>query len=182
MRSIPFLLFLVVGGGCVVGFSPRSGRQLQNAQHHQRATSSSRSRSRPLYAIVVKKPTFNKATQKWERASNDNGEYPYDAVGALLRHGPAPFFTRILNPDEYEQGILKYMATASVSRAEATGNMDAKINNGPDWAFQKMAEKKGAPKVDYTVLKKKDAALVIVWALFITPLTISVIYKTVSQF
>ena len=177
MRSFLFLLFFV---GSVVAFAPRPG---QHQQQHQTVSSSSSSRPLTLlYARRMPKPTFNKSIQKWERASSDNGEYPYDAVGALLRHGPAPFLIRILNPDEYEQGVLKYMATAGVSRAEAVGNMDAKINNGADWAYQKMAEKNGAPKVDYTVLKKKEAALVIIWAVFITPLTINVIYKTFSQF
>ena len=74
------------------------------------------------------------------------------------------------------------MATAGVDRAEATGNMDAKLNNAMDWTYQKMAEKKGAAKVDYTRLKKKDAILVAVWAFGITPLAISVIQQTVSQF
>lgn len=132
--------------------------------------------------LRAKKPTFNQTTQKWERASDDDGKYPYDALGALLRHGPAPFLTRLTNPSEYEQGVLKYMASTGVSRAEATGNMDAKLNNAADWAFQKLAEKKGAPKVDYTRLDKKEAALVIIWALGITPLVISVIGQTISQY
>jgi hypothetical protein len=133
-------------------------------------------------ALSAAKPKYDAKTQTWTPASGDDGKYPYDAVGALLRHGPAPFFTRLTNPGEYEQGILKYMANGGVSRAEATGNMDAKLNNGQDWMLQKMAEKKGAAKVDYTELKKKDAILVLVWAFGITPLGISVIQKTVSQF
>ena len=52
------------------------------------------------------------------------------------------------------------MATAKVDRAEATGNIDAKLNNAIDWAYQKMEEKNGKPKVDYTRLDKKQAALV----------------------
>ena len=130
----------------------------------------------------LKPPTFHKITQKWERASGDDGVYPYDAFGALLRHGPSSFLSRISNPSEYEQGILKYMAATGVSRAEATGNMDAKLGNAADWAFQKLAEKNGAPKVDYTKLDQKNTILRVVWALFITPLVISVILQTVSQF
>jgi len=128
------------------------------------------------------KPKFDTQSQKWEKAADDDGDYPYDAVGALLRHGPAPFLARLVNPTMYEQAVLKYMAVEGVSRAEATGNMDAKLNNAADWAYQKMEEKRGAPKVDYTRLKKKDAILVIVWALGITPLTVYVIQKTLSQF
>lgn len=74
-------------------------------------------------------PTFDDATQRYIKNPNDDGVLPYDAIGAALRHGPVPFFTRIFNADEYEQGVLKYMGTAKVSRAEAVGNMDAKLNN-----------------------------------------------------
>lgn len=105
-------------------------------------------------------PTLNKDTNRWEKNAADDGEYPYDAIGSALRHGPSPFLTRVFNADEYEQGILKYMATAKVDRAEATGNIDAKLNNAIDWAYQKMEEKNGKPKVDYTRLDKKQAALV----------------------
>ena len=133
-------------------------------------------------ALSAAKPKYNAKTQTWTPAAGDDGKYPYDAVGALLRHGPAPFISRVTNPGEYEQGILKYMASSGVSRAEATGNMDAMLNNRPDWMSQKMAEKKGAAVVDYTELKKKDAILVLVWAFGITPLGISVIMKTASQF
>jgi len=69
-------------------------------------------------------PKFDEASQRWIKNPNDDGEYPYDAVGALLRHGPSPFITRLTNADEYEQGILKYMAVAKVSRAEATGTLE----------------------------------------------------------
>jgi len=131
---------------------------------------------------MAAKPTLNKKTGRWEKAKDDDGVYPYDAFGSLLRHGPSPFFTRLTNPDEYEQGVLKYMSTAGVSRAEATGNIDAKLNNALDWAYQKQAERNGAPKVDYTELKKKNAILTIIWALGITPLAIKVIYETVTQF
>jgi hypothetical protein len=135
-----------------------------------------------LSAAKQRKPTYDAKTQRWTPAAGDDGKYPYDALGALLRHGPSPFITRLTNPDTYEQGIMKYMNNAGVSRAEATGNMDAQMNNPADWMFQKTAEKNGAEKVDYTVLKKKDAILVLVWAFGITPLGISVIQQTVSQF
>ena len=82
-------------------------------------------------------PTFNKETGRYEKSPLDDGKYPYDAIGAALRHGPSPFLTRVFNADEYEQGILKYMASAKVERAEATGNIDAKLNNAMDWAYQK---------------------------------------------
>lgn len=127
-------------------------------------------------------PTFDEKTNRWIKNPNDDGVYPYDAVGSALRHGPSPFLTRVTNADEYEQGILKYMATAKVSRAEATGNIDAKLNNALDWAYQKMEEKKGKPVVDYTRLDKKQAALTAVWAFGITPLVLNVVVSTVDQF
>lgn len=88
-------------------------------------------------------PTFDDATQRYVKNPLDDGKYPYDAVGSALRHGPSPFLTRIFNADEYEQGILKYMGTAKVSRAEATGNVDAKLNNVLDWQYQKNGRKEG---------------------------------------
>jgi hypothetical protein len=135
-----------------------------------------------LAAVASKtKPKFNKSSNKWERSPKDDGAYPYDAVGALLRHGPSAFLTRVTNAEEYEQYVLNYMAEIGVDRGEATGNIDAKLNNAADWAYQKMEENKGKPKVDYTALKAKDAALALIWAFFITPLTVSVIQQTLSQ-
>ena len=128
------------------------------------------------------KPTFDKATETWQKAPSDDGKYPYDAVGALLRHGPGPFIKRVTDSKGYEQDVLQYMSATGCSRAEATGNMDAKLNNAADWAYQKLEEKKTGKKVDYTVLKKKDAALTIIWALGITPLVLSSVAQTVSQF
>lgn len=159
------LLLVTILCASAFAFAPQSS--------NKRATATS---------LFARKPTFNKKTETWEKASDDDGLYPYDAVGSLLRHGPSPFITRLTNADEYEQAVLKYMANAGVSRAEATGNMDAKLNNAMDWTYQKMAEKNGAPKVDYTTLKKKNAILVAVWAFGITPLALSVIQQTVSQF
>ena len=49
-------------------------------------------------------------------------------------------------------------------------------------AYQKMEEKNGKPKIDYTVLDPKQAALTSVWALGITPLAINVISSTLNQF
>lgn len=127
-------------------------------------------------------PTWDTTTKKWIQAPGDDGEYPYDPVGSLLRHGPAPFLKRVTDPVGYEQDVLGYMAKASVSRAEATGNMDARANNAADWTYQKMKEKKGAPAVDYTVLDRKQAILTSVWAFFITPLAVSVFLETFQQF
>mmetsp|Transcript_66646 Transcript_66646/g.74664 ORF Transcript_66646/g.74664 Transcript_66646/m.74664 type:complete len:213 (+) Transcript_66646:159-797(+) len=124
------------------------------------------------------RPSYDTQNNLYIINPNDDGIYPYDPIGSLLRQGPAPFWTRLTNADEYEQGILKYMYNAKVNRNEATGNIDAKINNVLDWQYQKREEMKGAPKVDYTELSEKDAILVPVWAFCITPLVISILQKT----
>ena len=173
LLSLTAALALVCGCTTVAAFAP---------QQRMAAAPSKQSANALFLSLFARKPTYNKTTQRWEKAPDDDGIYPYDPIGSLLRHGPSPFFTRISNPDEYEQAVLKYMATANVSRAEATGNMDAYLNNANDWSYQKMEEKKGAPKVDYTVLKTKQAILSSAWALLITPLVIRVIYKTIFQF
>ena len=74
------------------------------------------------------------------------------------------------------------MLSANCDRAEATGNTDAKLNNAMDWAYQKMEEKNGKPKVDFTRLDKKQAVLTVVWAFGITPLAINVVWNTADQF
>eukprot|EP00584_Thalassiosira_punctigera_P003691 CAMPEP_0172535350 /NCGR_PEP_ID=MMETSP1067-20121228/7403_1 /TAXON_ID=265564 ORGANISM="Thalassiosira punctigera, Strain Tpunct2005C2" /NCGR_SAMPLE_ID=MMETSP1067 /ASSEMBLY_ACC=CAM_ASM_000444 /LENGTH=207 /DNA_ID=CAMNT_0013320281 /DNA_START=96 /DNA_END=719 /DNA_ORIENTATION=+ len=116
----------------------------------------------------AKPPTFNKATSLWE-PSVETEEQPYGPWGSFLRGGPAPFVVRALNPADYDQAVFKYMAQTGCSRAEAQGNMDAFFNNAADWAYQKGEEARGRPVVDYTELKPKQAALVVTWALFVTP-------------
>jgi hypothetical protein len=124
------------------------------------------------------RPSFDAEKNLYIRNPNDDGVLPYDPIGSLLRQGPAPCWTRLTNGNEYEQGILKYMFNARVERAEACGNIDAKLNNVMDWNYQKRAELNGAPKVDYNRLDQKQAYLVSAWAFGITPLVISMAQKT----
>ena len=172
MRFLPFITFVALA---VVGSTNAFLVVGPNKVAATTSSSSTALKARGAY------PTFDKETQKWVKAKSDDGEYPYDAIGALLRHGPAPFFTRITNPDEFEQGVLKYMAVAKVSRAEATGNMDAKINNAVDWAFYKMEEKRTGKKIDFTYLDKTQAIKTGVWAVFIIPTVAYVVEKTISE-
>mmetsp|Transcript_25925 Transcript_25925/g.63449 ORF Transcript_25925/g.63449 Transcript_25925/m.63449 type:complete len:102 (-) Transcript_25925:33-338(-) len=81
------------------------------------------------------KPKPNKATDRWEPSPADDGEYPYDTIGALLRHDPLALF----NCGEYEQFILNY-----TSRLRQWDR--AEVCQPVDWLFQKMEEKKGKPK------------------------------------
>ena len=101
-------------------------------------TSPSSSVRQSIGVLSAKKPTFNKSTQKWEPASGDDGKYPYDAIGSFLRFGTGPFLKRVTDANGYEQDVLEYMAGTGASRAEATGNMDAKLFNPADWAYQKV--------------------------------------------
>jgi hypothetical protein len=111
-----------------------------HVHHKVAALSTSMSPVSRLFAApnYSSKPIFDKTTQKWKPSPKDDGKYPYDAVGALLRHGPVPFFQRIFNPQGYEQSVLQYMASTGCSRAEATGNMDAKLNvrRHNEWGFE----------------------------------------------
>eukprot|EP00559_Dactyliosolen_fragilissimus_P006966 CAMPEP_0184856850 /NCGR_PEP_ID=MMETSP0580-20130426/2028_1 /TAXON_ID=1118495 /ORGANISM="Dactyliosolen fragilissimus" /LENGTH=113 /DNA_ID=CAMNT_0027352111 /DNA_START=225 /DNA_END=563 /DNA_ORIENTATION=- len=95
-------------------------------------------------------PRFDPSTQKWYPTKPDEeASSGYGPLGSLIRAGPLPFFQRIINPDQYEQGVLKYIAQEGVSRIEAQGNMDAYIENPNDWTYQKLQEKQGKPKRDY---------------------------------
>ena len=116
----------------------------------------------------AKPPTYSKDTQLWT-PSSETEDVPYGPWGSFLRGGPTPFVLRLLSADQYDQAVFKYMAQTSCSRSEAQGNMDAFFNNGADWAYQKSEEARGRPVIDYTTLKPKQAALVITWAVFVTP-------------
>eukprot|EP00980_Cylindrotheca_fusiformis_P028296 scaffold22589_cov138-Cylindrotheca_fusiformis.AAC.59 len=112
-------------------------------------------------------PKYNSETSQWTPSSSDEGPSAgYPAFGSLLRQGPSPFIQRILNPDDYEQGVLKMMANEGMSRNEAQGNMDAYIRNPNDWALQKVEESRGAPKLDYANVNMNsgDLALTAVWS------------------
>ena len=57
------------------------------------------------------------------------------------------------------------------------------MNKATDWVYQKMEERmKGKPKVNYTRLDKKQAALTAVRVLGITPLAINAVWITTDQF
>jgi len=56
-------------------------------------------------------PKFDKQLNKWVPSSSEEGpEAGYDIWGTVIRHGPVPFFNRIVKADEYEQGVLNFMA------------------------------------------------------------------------
>ncbi|CAJ1946224.1 unnamed protein product [Cylindrotheca closterium] len=111
-------------------------------------------------------PKFDPTTQKWIPQNDEEATPAYGPVGSLIRAGPLPFVQRVLNGEEYEQGVYKMMATEKCDRLEAQGNMDAYLENPQDWAVQKMAEKKGAPKRDYGNANTSPKQLILsgIWA------------------
>jgi len=50
-------------------------------------------------------PRFDKTSEKWITDVPEEMEgSSYGPIGTLYRAGPKPFFTRIFNPDTYDQG------------------------------------------------------------------------------
>jgi hypothetical protein len=110
----------------------------------------------------VSLPTFNKKTQKWEPPANP--EVGYGLTGTLLRNGPVPFFTRLTNPEDYDQAVMKFQATEQCPRDEAQGNMDAYFENPNDWAYQRVVEQNGGYKKKYGApLDTKQIVLTVTW-------------------
>lgn len=83
-----------------------------------------------------------------------------------IRFGPKPAIIRLINPSDYEQGVLKMMASEkSWDKQEAQGNFDAYLENPNDWAFQKNEEKKGGFKREYGKMPStKQLGLNAVWS------------------
>ena len=103
--------------------------------------------------------------EKWVATSD--AELPTAGYGmgkTLLLQGPKPFLTRLLQPDDYEQAVLKFMATDQCDRSTAQGNMDAYLRNPQDWMYNRMEEEKRGIKIDYTRISPKEILLVLVWS------------------
>ncbi|KAL7448263.1 hypothetical protein ACHAWC_000486, partial [Mediolabrus comicus] len=125
-------------------------------------------------------PRFDKSTERW--ITDDPAEMAgasYGPIGSLYRAGPKPFFTRIFNPDTYDQAVLKYMAQDGCDRKEAQGNMDAFLDNMQDWAYQKTQEQNGAYKKDYANanMQPKQVILSTVWGVGVIYFIGSLIYN-----
>lgn len=103
----------------------------------------------------------------------------YDVIGTFIRQGPKPAFTRIFQPEEYEQAILKFMAAEECDRNTAQGNMDAYIRNSQQWLAKRREEESNGFKVDYVTIKVTDVALVAGWGAiatyWVTQLTYSIV-------
>jgi hypothetical protein len=124
-------------------------------------------------------PKYDESTQRW---SDPSGETGYGPFGSLLRQGPLPFIQRLKDADGYDQGVLKMMATDSMSRNQAQGNMDAYLQNPNDWAFQKREEEKTGVKYDYenANMDPKQLVLTGVWATAVISIVVRAAYLSVN--
>jgi hypothetical protein len=114
---------------------------------------------------------------KWVPQTPEDGpEAGYDIVGTLVRQGPEPTLTRIFSPDDYEQAVLKFMATEKCDRNTAQGNMDAYLRNPPDWTYVRMEDQKRGFVRDYVTLKPLEVGKVIVWSTIVFALIGRTIY------
>ena len=114
---------------------------------------------------------------KWVPQSPEEGpEAGYDIVGTLLRQGPEPALTRIFSPDDYEQAVLKFMASEKCDRDTAQGNMDAYLRNPPDWTYVRMEDQKRGFVRDYVTLKPLEVGKVLVWSTIVFALVGRAIY------
>lgn len=88
----------------------------------------------------------------------------YGVVKTLLLYGPAPTLRRVLQPYEYNQAVLKFMATEGCSRDVAQGNMEYYFRNPNDWfARRLLEEKRGGERFDYITLEPTDLVLRLIW-------------------
>jgi hypothetical protein len=126
-------------------------------------------------------PKFDKSTQRWQPAPTAEPGYPI--YETLLRNGPVPFFTRLTNPGDYEQAVLKFQANEKCPINEAQGNMDAYFENPNDWAYQRTVEDRGGYKKNYGApLDPKQVGLTVVWGTFITYFLGNFAYSLVSKY
>eukprot|EP00977_Amphora_coffeiformis_P025337 scaffold19245_cov199-Amphora_coffeaeformis.AAC.32 len=108
---------------------------------------------------------YDKKANRWVTtdAATEGPEAGYGTLGALLRHGPKPALDRILQPDTYDQAVLKFMAQEKCSRQDAEGNMDAFRRNPNDWTEARYQMQKTGYRPDYVTLKTDKLVLTLVW-------------------
>ena len=130
-------------------------------------------------------PKYDPLTKRWEPSTPDeDASAGYPPIGSLLRQGPIPFFQRLKDPDQYDQAVLKMMASSDSirSRNEAQGNMDAYLQNPNDWALQKFEEQNGAPTFDYANANMDSTSLVLTaaWAGILLTLVGRIVYVSAT--
>ena len=161
------------GGGRIIRSSSSSSR-----------SSCQKSKSSLLQGCLLHMAPKYDGTQWVPTSPEEEPAAGYPAYKTLLLHGPKPFLTRIFQPDDYEQAVLKFMASddtynnngnsssnnnnnnssSSNRRIEAQGNMDAYLRNPNDWAFNRREAEKRGVKYDYWTLRKGDLVKTLVWS------------------
>ena len=158
-----------------LGFSTKY--HFEHGSSNKANTKASISYSYSSFALNMA-PRYNPSTKRWEATTSEEEE-GYPPSGTLIRQGPKPYLQRIINPDDYDQGVLKMMANDStMSRDEAQGNMDAYLRNPNDWALQKIEEEKGiSPKVNYgEMVESQELILTGIWSSILLALVARVVY------
>jgi len=121
-------------------------------------------------------PRYDPTTERWiPTSAQDEPSAGYGLFGTLLRQGPKPAIIRLFNPNEYEQGVYKFMANEGMDRMEAQGNFDAYLDNPNDWAYQYLQEQKnGVPKKDYVNgnMDSKSLVLTGTWSVLLVGLIV----------
>jgi hypothetical protein len=157
--------------------SSRVGSRIGNNFYRDRPSSSS---SHDHYSTTLSMVKFN--GEKWiTEKPEETAAYNYPLINSLVLHGPKPFLTRLFAPNDYEQAILKFMASDRVDRINAQGNMDAYLQNPNDWAFNRMEEQKKGVKYDYVTLEAKQVVLVAVWSTIVLGFISRAVYASVND-
>lgn len=100
--------------------------------------------------------------QQWITESKEE-QVGYGILQTLVRHGPTPAVRRIVQPQQYEQAVLKFMAEEGCSRDEAQGNMDFYIRNPNDWIALRLEQERTGMQVDLVTVNPIRVVLVVVW-------------------
>jgi len=144
-------------------------------------SSSSRAVQRNAHTTTLLKmaPRFDAETQRWSPTTlEEEADAGYPPTGSLIRQGPIPFFVRLFKSDEYEQSVLKYMATENCTRMEAQGNIDCFWRNQNDWMERKMIEQRTGKKFDFaSPPSTQKIVLTAVWACIVVYFFSDLAYK-----
>lgn len=138
---------------------------LSTLQHHVvESFMTSPSKTRNTASVLNMAPKFDSQAQKWVPSSEEESSAAdYPAWRSLLRHGPKAFLTRVAQPEQYDQAVLKFMAMDGVERWEAMGNMDRCNENSQDWTFERLEATKKGFRLDYVTLEPKQIGLSLIW-------------------
>jgi hypothetical protein len=181
LRAIFVSIFVVLCGcGCQMrlarAFVVPQGQALAGRHNRWKIGSTTRSTTARQPSPLARAPKYVK--DKWvAQGPQDEPSAGYDIWGTLLRQGPKPAFTRLFQPDEYEQAVLKFMAGDQCDRNTAQGNMDAYLRNPQDWQFARLEDKKRGEQRDYVTVKSQDIVLVLVWSSIVSAVVGRAIYS-----